>query len=180
MHQANKPKASEPCNVACCSFGVALWQGGQCQNGWKFPETIALFFHCVSPSLSLLGAQFGKMFCENLKCEGTESRSGKDVKEFLDKIQVLNFGNTNMLSPTEFLRSGRKIYAQAELSAVYSHFLEFHNSPRIFIILNLLKILNGILHCRSWPNCSLKGQIVNSLPFVGQILNFAVTAPKQP
>ena len=158
-------------------------RGSVSENGWKFPETIALFFHCVSLSISLLGAQCGKMSCENLKCEGAESGSGKDVKEFLDKIQVLNFGNTNMLSPTEFLRSGRKIYAQAEcpkLIAVYSHFLEFHNSPKVFIILNLLKILNGILHCRSWPNCSLKGQIVNSLPFVGQILNFAVTAPKQP
>ena len=102
MHQANKPKASEPCNAACCSFGVPPWQGVSVWEWMEVPWNYSTIFSLCF-SLSLLGAQFGKMSCEKLKCEGAESRSGKDVKEFLDKIQVLNFGNTNMLSPTEFV-----------------------------------------------------------------------------
>lgn len=62
-------------------------RGSVSENGWTFPETIALFFHCVSPSLSFLGAQFGKMSCEKPKCEGAENRSGKDVKNSLIKFR---------------------------------------------------------------------------------------------
>lgn len=52
-----------------------------------------------------------------------------------------------------------------------SHCLEFHNSLKVFILLNLLKIHNGILQCRIWQTFPLKGQIVNCLIFVSHMVS---------